>query len=63
MAFCFEVLLHLVLLILNELEKFHLMLEQMRTKVRGQIDEQIKELLINQVREEAIKSFQNMFKK
>ena len=39
------------------------MLEQIRTKVRGQIDEQTKESLINQGREEAIKSFQNMFKK
>ena len=50
-------------LILNELEKFQVMLEQIRTKVRGQIDEQTKESLINQGREEAIKSFQNMFKK
>ena len=50
-------------LVLNELEKFKLMLEQIRTKVRGQIDEQTKESLINQGRKEAIKSFQNMFSK
>ena len=50
-------------LILNELEKFQVMLEQIRTIVRGQIDEQTKESLINQGREEAIKSFQNMFSK
>ena len=43
--------------------EFQLMFEQIRTKVRGQIDEQTKESLINQGREEAIKSFQNMFKK
>ena len=43
-------------LILSELEKFQVMLEQIRTKVRGQIDEQTKESLINQGREEAIKS-------
>ena len=39
------------------------MLEQIRTKVRGQVDEQTKESLINRGGEEAIKSFQNMFKK
>ena len=47
-------------LILSEPEKFQVMLEQIR---RGQIDEQTKESLINQGREEAIKPFQSMFKK
>ena len=50
-------------LILGELEKFKSMLEEIRTKVRGQIDEVTKESLINQGREEAIKTFQNIFKK
>ena len=38
-------------LILGELEKFKSMLEEIRTKVRGQIDEVTKESLINQGRE------------
>ena len=50
-------------LILGELEKFKSMLEEIRTKVRGQIDEVTKESLINQGREEAIKTFQNIFRK
>ena len=50
-------------LILNELENFQVMFEQIRTKVRGQVDEQTKESITNQGREEAIKSFQNMFSK
>ena len=50
-------------LILSELEKFQVMLEKIRSKVRGQIDKQTKESLINQGREEAIKSFQYMFEK
>ena len=50
-------------LILGELQKFKFMLEDIRTKVRGQIDEVTKESLISQGREEAIKTFQNIFKK
>lgn len=50
-------------MILRELEKFQVMLEQIRTKSKSEIDEQTKTSLINQGREEAIKTFQNMFNK
>ena len=50
-------------LILGELQKFKSILEDIRTKVRGQIDEVTKESLISQGREEVSKTFQNIFKK
>ncbi len=50
-------------LILSELEKFNSMKEEIRSKIKIGIDEQTKQSLINQGREETIKSFQNMFVK
>ena len=50
-------------LILSELEKFNSMKEEIRSKIKIGIDEQTKQSLINQGREETIKSFQNMFGK
>ena len=50
-------------LILSELEKFSSMKEEIRSKIKIGIDEQTKQSLINQGREETIKSFQNMFGK
>jgi hypothetical protein len=50
-------------LILDELEKFNTMKEEIRSKIKIGIDEQTKQSLINQGREETIKSVQNMFGK
>jgi hypothetical protein len=48
-------------LILDELEKFYSMKEEIRSKIKTGIAEQTKQSLINQGREEAIKKFQEMF--
>jgi hypothetical protein len=48
-------------LILDELEKFYSMKEEIRSKIKTGIAEQTKQSLINQGREEAIKNFQEMF--
>ena len=50
-------------LILSELEKFSTMKEEIRSKIKIGIDEETKQSLINQGREDAIKSFQTMFGK
>jgi hypothetical protein len=50
-------------LILSELDKFNLMKEEIRSKIRVSIDEATKESLIAKGREDAIASFQNMFGK
>lgn len=51
-------------LVLGELEKFNSMKEEIRSKIKKVgIDEQTKQSLINQGREESIKSFQIMFGK
>ena len=50
-------------LILSELQKFKNMMKEIRTKTKTDIDEITKESLINKGREEAIKAFENMFKK
>jgi hypothetical protein len=50
-------------LILSELEKFNAMKEEIRSKIKVGIDEQTKQSLINQGREETLKSFQSMFGK
>jgi len=50
-------------LIISELEKFNNMKEEIRSKIRVGIDEATKQSLINQGRENAMKSFQNMFVK
>lgn len=50
-------------LILSEVEKFNDMKEQIRSKIKIGIDEQTKQSLINQGREEATKTFENMFNK
>ena len=50
-------------LILGELEKFSSMKEEIRSKVKLGINEQTRQSLITQGREDAIKSFQNMFGK
>jgi len=48
-------------LILSEVEKFNTMKEVVRSKSKIGIDEETKQSLINQGREDAIKSFQTMF--
>jgi len=50
-------------LIISELEKFNSMREEIRSKIKVGIDEATKQSLINQGRENAMKSFQNMFEK
>lgn len=50
-------------LILSELEKFNLMREEIRSKIRIGIDEETKQSLIAKGREDAIASFQTMFGK
>lgn len=50
-------------LILSELDKFHQMKEEIRSKIRVSIDEETKQSLIAKGREDAIASFQNMFGK
>ena len=50
-------------MILSELDKFNSMKEEIRSKIKIGIDEQTKQSLINQGKEEAIKSFRNMFEK
>ena len=50
-------------LILSELQKFKDLMKEIRTKTKIEIDEITKESLINKGREEAIKAFNNMFKK
>jgi hypothetical protein len=50
-------------LILGELEKFNIMKEEIRSKIKIGIDVETKQSLINQGREDAIKSFQTMFGK
>lgn len=50
-------------LVLSELEKFKNMKEEIRSNVKLGIDEETKQSLINKGREDAIKSFQNMFGK
>ena len=50
-------------LILSEVEKFNEMKEQIQSKIKIGIDEQTKQSLINQGREEATKTFENMFQK
>ena len=50
-------------LIISELEKFNSMREEIRSKIKIGIDEATKQSLINQGRENAMKSFQNMFEK
>jgi hypothetical protein len=50
-------------LILSELDKFNLMKEEIRSKIRVGIDEETKQSLIAKGREDAIASFQNMFGK
>jgi hypothetical protein len=50
-------------LILGELEKFKQMKEEIRSKIKIGIDEQTKQSLINQGRQEQIESFQTVFSK
>lgn len=50
-------------LILDELEKFNCMKEEIRSKIKVVIDEQTKQSLINQGREETIMSFQKKLEK
>ena len=50
-------------LILGELEKFRTMREEIRFKIKVSIDEETKQSLIAQGREDAMASFQNMFGK
>jgi hypothetical protein len=50
-------------LILSELEKFNVMKEEIRSKIKVGIDEETKQSLIMQGREDAIKTFQNMLGK
>jgi hypothetical protein len=50
-------------LILSELEKFNDMKEVTRSKLKLGIDEETKKSFINQGREDAIRSFRNMFEK
>jgi hypothetical protein len=50
-------------LILGELEKFKQMKEEIRSKIKIGIDEQTKQSLINQGRQEQIESFQTVFRK
>ena len=50
-------------LIISELEKFNSMREEIRSKIKVGIDEATKQSLINQGRENAMKSFQNIFEK
>jgi len=50
-------------LILSELSKYRQMKEEVRTKTKGTIDEEMKNSLVNQGREEAIDNFQKMFSK
>ncbi|KAH3800411.1 hypothetical protein DPMN_154044 [Dreissena polymorpha] len=51
------------LLILSELDKFNQMKEEIRSKIRVGIDEETKQSLTAKGREDAILSFQNMFRK
>ena len=50
-------------LILSELKKFKDLMKEIRIKTKIDIDDITKESLINKGREEAIKAFNNMFKK
>jgi hypothetical protein len=50
-------------MILSELEKFHNMKKEIRTKIKIGIDEETKKSLINQGREDAMKTFQSFFQK
>ncbi len=50
-------------LILSEQTKYRQMKEEVRTKIKGVIDEEVKNSLVNQGREEAIDNFQKMFSK
>ena len=50
-------------LVLSELDKFHQMKEEIRSKIRVGLDEETKQSLIAKGREGAIASFQNMFGK
>ena len=50
-------------LVLSELDKFHQMKEEIRSKIRVGLDEETKQSLIAKGREDAIASFQNMFGK
>lgn len=47
-------------LVLDELDKFNKMKEEIRSDTKGGINEETKQSLINQGRENAIKSFQNV---
>ena len=50
-------------LILSELEKYREMKEEIRTSTKKIIDDETRQSLINQGRDEAIDSFQRMFNK
>ena len=50
-------------LILSEVDKFNNMKKEIRSKIKAGIDEATKQSLINKGRDDAIKSFQNMFNK
>lgn len=50
-------------MILGELEKFHNMKKEIRSKIKVEVDEETKKSLINQGREDALKSFQSFFQK
>ena len=50
-------------LILSEVDKFNNMKEEIRSKIKAGIDEATKQSLLNKDRDDAIKSFQNMFDK
>lgn len=50
-------------MILGELEKFNNMKKEIRSKIKVEVDEETKKSLINQGREDALKSFQSFFQK
>ena len=50
-------------LILSELDKFNQMKEEIKSKIKLEIDEEMKQSLIAKVREDAIASFQTLFGK